>query len=168
MYRTVLDSTRYEGPLVRLITFGATRDAQNWRMDRRALCVEHILRAGAYRTKLRHCFVPSIIHLPWLGGPGRTARGRHNWKKAPKNPGNPLVPPGRPPFARKKREDKSPGFCSRSFKDRDALRTCHIFRRSMIFNGTVKILIICYIWNRALFFNTNIHTNYGGGSSLFW
>lgn len=81
MYRTVLDSTRYEGPLVRLIA--GARDAQNWRMDRRALCVEHILRARAHRTKLRHCFVPSIIHLPRLGGPGRTARGRHNWKKAP-------------------------------------------------------------------------------------
>lgn len=70
MYYTVLDSTQREGPLVRLIS-GATCDAQNWRTDRRALCAEHILRARARRTKLRHCFVPSIIHLPQLeGAPG--------------------------------------------------------------------------------------------------
>lgn len=132
MYRTMLDSTRYEGPLVRLIP-GATRDVQNWRMDRRALCVEHILRAGARRTKLRHCFVPSIIHLPRLGG---LHRGWHNWKKARRNSGNQGA--FYPPREVEKKRQIDGVLRSTSFKDRVAPRTSPShFIRSSHSNGSI-------------------------------
>lgn len=138
MYRMVLDSIRYEGPLVRFIA-GATRDAQNWRMDRRALCVEHILLVGAYRTKLCHCFVPSIIHLPRLGGLGRTARGRHNWKKARRNSGNQNA---HPPWGRKGKTNRRGFEANRSFKDCGAPRMLLSYFYSTydsFLHGTVKV-----------------------------
>lgn len=114
MYRTVLDSTRAKGhsfglypvPLVTHKTDGRA----NGRTYVRTYCARntYYAKAGVWRTKLRHCFVPSIIHLPRLGGPrlGRTVRGWHNWKKAPGKPGRPSPSS----VATKKRQDKSAGF----------------------------------------------------------
>lgn len=138
MYRPMLDSAGYEGPLVRLIP-GTTRDVQNWRMDRRALCVEHILRTGARRTMLRHCFVPSIIHLPRLGG---LHRGWHNWKKVRRNQGNQGA--YQPRKVEKKRQIDGL-LRSTSFKDRIAPRTSPSrFIRSGHSNGSRTHVLLTF------------------------
>lgn len=58
----------------------ATRCAQNWRTDSHYCCIEHIT-FETRGTKLRHCFVPSIIHLLWLRGPVGGCWVWYNWKK---------------------------------------------------------------------------------------
>lgn len=76
-----------------------TRWAQNCRTDRPYYCIEHIT-FGAGGTKLRHCFVPSIIHLPWLGGPTGGELGAGTIGKSAVETGKPM-PHGVHPTVRK-------------------------------------------------------------------
>lgn len=116
MYRTMLDSTRYEGPLVRLIP-GATRTrlVQNWRIDRRALCAEHILRAPNKATPLFRT-VNNPLAATWRTSTGGGTIGkRHGGTRETGTPTLREV---------ERREDKPTGFWGQPrFKDRVAPRT---------------------------------------------